>query len=264
MLIAQLSDLHVRPPGVLYQGVADSNAQLDDAIDRLLALDRRPDLVLVTGDLVDEGRPDEYAQARERLSRLPMPCLLMPGNHDAPDAMRLAFPDHRYLPASGPMHYGIDDHPVRIVALDSCVPGAHHGAVDAAGLQWLDATLRARPDAPTLVMLHHPPFVSGIDCIDRYRYREPGPLAAVIAAAPQVRLVVCGHIHRFMMRRWAGTVVCSCPSTTTEIALQLLPDAPSRSFVGPRGFLLHLADEAGDIVTHVVPIGPVEGPYPFA
>jgi 3',5'-cyclic-AMP phosphodiesterase len=263
VLIAQLSDLHVRPPGVLYQGVADSNAQLGEAIDRLHALDRRPDLVLVTGDLVDHGHPDEYAHVRVLLDRLAMPYLVMPGNHDAPDALRAAFADHRYLPAAGPVHYCIDAHRLRIVALDTCVPGAHHGHVEDDGLRWLDATLRARPDAPTLLMLHHPPFVSGIDCIDRYRYRAPAALAGVLERAPQVRLVVCGHIHRFMMRRWAGTVVCSCPSTTTEIALQLAPAAPPRSFVGPRGYLLHLLGDDDGLVTHHVAIGDADGPHPF-
>lgn len=264
MLIAQLSDLHVRPPGVLYQGVADSNAMLDDAIDHLHALDRRPDLVLLTGDIVDLGESAEYAQARALLGRLEIPYLVMPGNHDAPAHFRRAFADHPYLPGTGPMHYCIDAHRLRLVALDTCVPGAHHGDVDAAGLRWLDATLARRPEAPTLLMLHHPPFVSGIDCIDRYRYREPGPLAEVIGRWPQVRLVVCGHIHRFVMQRWAGTVVCSCPSTTTEIALQLAPAAPSRSFVGPRGCLLHRVDDDGGILTHLSMIGTFDGPYPFA
>ncbi len=74
MLIAQLSDLHVRPRGQLYKGVADSNRMLAEAIAHLYGLDRRPDLVLLTGDLVDEGRPEEYAAALEiRLQASPFP-----------------------------------------------------------------------------------------------------------------------------------------------------------------------------------------------
>ena len=264
MLFAQLSDLHVRPAGQLYQKVADSNRMLAEAIDHVQALDRRPDLVLLTGDLVDRGQPEEYAQVRELLAALTIPYRVIPGNHDHREHFRAAFADHPYLPATGPLHYCLDDYPVRVVGLDSCIPGQHHGDIDPEGLRWLAAVLDADPVKPTLVMLHHPPFVCGIPYLDKYRYREPGALAAVLARHRNIELVVCGHVHRTMLRRWAGTVACSCPSTTTEIALQMDPDAPSQSFVGPRGCLLHLWDPAAGMITHVSPIGKFAGPYPFA
>lgn len=266
MLIAQLSDPHVRPRGELYQGVVDSNAALREAIAHLHALDRRPDLVLVTGDLVDHGQPDEYAMARELLDTLAPPYLVIPGNHDDREALRAAFADHAYLPRTGPLHYVVEAPPLRLIGLDSCVPGRHHGHIDDAGLRWLADTLAAAPSTPTLVMLHHPPFRSGIPYMDPYRYLDPGPLAAVIAAHRQVEAVLCGHVHRLMLRRWAGTVVCACPSTVTEIDLQLRPDAPSSSHAGPRGCLLHLWDEREGLITHVSAIGPgrYEGPFGFA
>jgi Icc protein len=137
LLIAQLSDLHVRPPGELYRGIA-----------HLHQLDRGPDLVVITGDLVDYGEPEEYANARALLSQLTIPYLVLPGNHDHREEFRAAFADHAYLPADGPLHYCVDDYAVRIIALDSCVPGQHHGAVDATGLQWLQHTLQANPQNP--------------------------------------------------------------------------------------------------------------------
>lgn len=264
MLIAQISDPHIRPAGQLYQGVADSNRMFGEAIDHLHALDRRPDLVLLTGDLVDEGRPEEYAQARRLLAKLEIPYLVIPGNHDRRENFRTAFADHAYLPVEGALHYCIDEHPVRIVALDSCVPGHHHGGVDAQGLAWLQRTLEAHRAKPTLLMLHHPPFVSGIPYMDTYRYMDTPPLEAIVRGAPNIELVLCGHVHRTMLRRWAGTVVCSCPSTTTEIDLQLAADAPPQSHIGPRGCMLHLWDEAHGMVSHVSHIGAFAGPYGFA
>lgn len=264
MLIAQLSDLHVRPHGQLYQGVADSNAMLVEAIDHLHGLDRRPDLVLLTGDIVDQGTADEYRVARELLARLSIPCLVIPGNHDERENFRAAFADHAYLPRQGPLHYCVDEHPVRIIGLDSCIPGEHHGHIDAAGLQWLAGVLERETRKPTLLMLHHPPFVSGIPYMDVYRYYDADALARVVAQANNVELVVCGHVHRAMLRRWAGTVVCACPSTTTEIALQLAPDAASLSWIGPRACLLHLWDDAHGMITHTSAIGDFAGPYPFA
>lgn len=264
MLIAQLSDMHIRPKGRLYHGVADSNRMLTEAIRHLHSLDRRPDLVLLTGDVVDEGHPDEYAAARELLAELTIPYLVIPGNHDRREPFRAAFADHAYLPESGPMHYCVDDYPVRIVALDSTVPGLHHGHIEQAGLDWLRTTLTSNPIKPTVVMLHHPPFACGIPYMDTYRYLEPEPLAKVLSDLDNIHLVLCGHVHRQMLHRWAGTVVCACPSTTTEIALRLSPDARPASFMGPPACLLHLWDDTQGMVSHTSYIGSFQGPFDFA
>jgi Icc protein len=264
LLIGQISDTHIRPKGQLYQGVADSNRMLAEAIAHLHGLDRRPDLVLLTGDVVDKGHPDEYATARELLAELTIPYLVIPGNHDHRGAFRAAFADHACLPASGPLHYCVDEHPVRIVALDSTVPGAHHGAIDQVGLEWLRNTLAADRAKPTLVMLHHPPFASGIPYMDAYALQAPERLAQVIGEVDNVHLVLCGHVHRQMLRRWAGTVVCTCPSTTTEIALRLQPGARPASFMGPPACMLHLWDAAQGMVSHISHIGDFQGPFDFA
>lgn len=264
MLIAQLSDLHIRAAGVLYQNVADSNRMFAQALEHLHRLDRRPDLLLLTGDLVDEGSPQEYAMVRALLQASRIPYLVIPGNHDHRENFRAAFRDQAYLPSAGPLHYCVDEHPVRIVGLDSCLPGQHHGHIDAQGLAWLAGVLAQDSARPTLVMMHHPPFVSGIPYMDDYRYMASQPLADVIRQAPGVELVVCGHVHRTMLRRWAGTVVCACPSTTTEIALQLQPQAQPQSHIGPRGCMLHLWDPAQGMLSHLSHIGDFDGPYPFA
>jgi len=158
MLIAQLSDLHVRPRGELYQDVVDSNEMVARAIEHLNRLDRRPDLVLVTGDLVDEGHPSEYAMVRDLLGKLGVPYLVIPGNHDHRENFRAAFADHNYMPQQGPVHYCIDDYEIRIVGLDSSVPGKHHGHIDADGLSWLSSILEQAREKPTLLMMHHPPL----------------------------------------------------------------------------------------------------------
>ena len=263
MLMAQLSDVHVRPRGQLYKGVADSNRMLSEAIAHLQGLDRRPDVVLLTGDLVEEGRPDEYSTALEILGELTIPYLVIPGNHDHRENFRTAFGSHAYLPRHGPLHYCIEDHPIRIVALDSCPPGRHHGHIDSTGLEWLRATLEADSRKPTVVIMHHPPFVSGIPYLDEYRYIEAAPLEAVLRSFSNIEAVLCGHVHRPMARRWAGTVVLACPSTTTEIALQLSPSAEPRSYLGPPACMLHLWNPPHGLVSHTSYVGRYPGPYPF-
>jgi Icc protein len=265
VLIAQLSDLHVRPKGeLLYGGIVDSNRALADAIERVLAIDLRPDLVVFTGDLVDEGRPEEYAMLREILAELPIPHLVIPGNHDDRENLRAAFHDHAYLPRQGPLHYCVDDHPVRIIGLDSTVSGAHHGHIDADGLAWLEGVMSSDTTKPTLLMLHHPPFVSGIRYMDQYRYFDADGLKAVVERFDNVEAVLCGHVHRSIQKRWANTVVAVCPSTVTEIDLGLAPDAAAASHTGPRAFMVHLWDENDGLVSHTCQIGHFDGPHRFA
>lgn len=265
MLIAQLSDLHVRPKGeLLYGGIVDSNQALADALDHVLAMDRRPDLVLFTGDLVDEGRPAEYEMLREILAALPIPHLVIPGNHDDRDNLRTAFHDHAYLPREGPLHYCVDDHPVRIIGLDSNVSGVHHGHIDDDGLAWLADVLASDTTKPTLLMLHHPPFASGIWYMDQYRYFDGNALKAVIERFDNVEAVLCGHVHRSIQRRWANTVAIVCPSVVTSIDLGLTADATPSSHAGPRGYLAHLWNEQDGLVSHACQIGDFDGPYRFA
>ncbi|MCB4769374.1 phosphodiesterase [Ancylobacter sp. Lp-2] len=264
MLLAHLSDPHLRPEGQLYQGLVDSNAMFVAALDALARLDPRPDAMLLTGDVVDEGMPAEYKLAAERLAGIGVPLLAIPGNHDEREAFRACFAGHPHLPKTGPLHFAVGHlGPVRVVGLDVTVPGEHYGEVDDEASCWLDSVLAAEPDRPTLVMMHQPPILSGIPYIDDYNCRGGERLAAVLSRHPQVERVLCGHIHRFMQARFGGTMLVTAPSTTTAIALRLRPDAEPASFVEPPAMLLHRWTPGSGLVTHYVPIGHFPGPYPF-
>ena len=265
MLIAQISDLHFRPPGQLYQGLVDSNALFAGALRHLAALDPQPDVVLLTGDVVDEGLDAEYTVARAMLAKVGPPLVVLPGNHDARCAFRRAFADHAYLPATGPLHSLRDDlGPVRIIGLDVTVPGQHHGLVDPEVAAWLDTALAQDPSRPTLVMMHQPPFATGVPYLDAYACREGNRMAEVVSRYPAVERVLCGHVHRFMTLRFGGTLLCTAPSTATAIALRFAPDAEPASYLEPPGFLLHRWTPETGMVTHLVPLGSFPGPLPFA
>lgn len=264
MIIAQMSDPHLRPPGVLYQGLVDSNAMLEGAVAAVNAMVPKADIVLLSGDVVDEGSAVEYAHARDLLARLEAPLAALPGNHDEREAFRRAFADQPWIARDGPMHLVIEEAgPVRIVGLDVTVPGAHHGLFDAAAAAWLDATLSRAPGRPTIVMMHQPPIACGVGYLDDYRCFGAALLAAVIGRHPQVEWIVCGHVHRMMQQRFAGTLLLTAPSTTTAISLRLGTDAEPASFVDPPAFLLHHWRDGG-LITHVMPIGTYRGPLPFA
>lgn len=263
MLIAQISDLHVRPKGNLAYGVSETNLFAEHAIHALLRLDPRPDCVLVTGDLTDCGLDEEYAIVSELFSRLPMPVYVVPGNHDRREPFRHAFASHGNLPETGPLNYAVSCGPVRIVALDSLVPGANHGALSPETLEFLQAALAVERDMPTLVMLHHPPFETGIGHMDRQRLLAGSEeLERIVSDNRQVRRVLCGHVHRNIQSLFAGTLCQIAPSVAHQVALDLHADAPSCFALEPPEFLLHRFDR-GRIVTHTAKVDRAAGPFPF-
>lgn len=260
MLIAQISDLHIKPAGEKAYGVVDTEAALKACVAAIMALPRRPDMVLATGDLVDAGLPEEYERLRALLAPLDMPVHPIVGNHDDRANLRIAFPD---LPATGPfVQYTVDDWPVRIVALDSLIPGKTHGELCAERLGWLDEALAARPDKPTVVMVHHPPFDTGLQMMDRLRLARPEELAGVIARHKQVLRILCGHVHRPIQALFAGTLAVACPSSAHQMLLDIDPAQTPGFMLEPAGFMLHLLASDG-LVTHTVPVGDWPGPYPF-
>ena len=263
-LLGQISDLHIKPPGKLSYRVVDCAAMLERCVQEVLRLPQRPDAMVITGDLVDFGRPEEYAHLRKLLSPLPMPYYLLPGNHDERGALRAAFPDHAYLRQWQPfVQYAIDEWPVRIVAIDTVIPGEGGGRLDAERLEWLDRALARAPEKPTVVVMHHPPFPTLIGHMDEIGLEGADALAAVIERHPQVERVLCGHLHRPIQYRFAGTIASTSPSPAHQVALDLAPDAPSRFKMEPPGFQLHAWRQGMGIVSHTAYIGDFAGPYPF-
>jgi 3',5'-cyclic AMP phosphodiesterase CpdA len=263
MMIAQISDLHITSEGQLAYGRVDTAKYLGAAVAHLLTLAPRPDAVIATGDLVDAGRPDEYRRLRALLAPLPMPVYLIPGNHDDRDAMREVFADHDYLPRAGFLHYVVERHPVRLVALDTLVPGKGGGLLCAERLAWLDARLAEAPPRPTLVLMHHPPFVTGIRFMDGLGLENAEGLRAVLRRHAHVEAVVCGHVHRPMQIRWAGTLVSTSPSTAHQVALDLRAEGRGTFIMEPPACQLHVWTPGVGLVTHTSYIGEYAGPYRF-
>jgi len=263
MLLVQLSDLHVLTSGKTLSGIVATDLLLGQCVAAVRALDPQPDAVLLSGDLVDSGHPAEYARVREILAVLDMPVYVIPGNHDARENLRAAFHDHPYLPSSGPLNWQVDIGDVRLIGLDSSIPGEAGGGLDRATLGWLDRILASAPSRPTLVALHHPPFASGIQHMDRIGLANPEALAAVIRRHPQVERVMSGHVHRSMSTRFAGTVASTCPSSAHQIEFNLRPDHPGGFIMEPPGFQVHRWVPGAGVVTHLVPVGNFSGPHSF-
>lgn len=264
MLIAQLTDTHIKPAGRLAYRRVDTETCLRRAVAHVAALEPRPDVVLLTGDLVDAGHPEEYALLRSILEDLPKPYYLIPGNHDERRALASGFPDHGYLPRDGEfLHYVVEGHELRLIGLDTIIPGQPGGEMCAKRTGWLDARLAEAPDRPTLLFMHHPPFRTGIEHMDAMRLADEDRFASLVRRHPQVVRVLCGHVHRAIQAPFAGTTASIAPSTAHQVALDLRPQGPSAFMLEPPGFQLHLYEEGTGLVTHTAAIGAFDGPYPF-
>lgn len=266
MLICQVSDLHMCAPGQLAYGTVDTNALSERALAAVAAFRPLPDALLVTGDIANEGHEAEYAAfvgaVRRRLS---LPVYVIPGNHDERATMRRVLAGFAGLDgADGFMHYVIENLAIRVVMLDTHVPGENHGELCGARLAFLENALASQPDRPTLIAMHHPPFACGIGFMDRDNLRDTGGFAAVLARHRQVRQIVCGHVHRTIVGQCAGVPAMIAPSPCHNVALALEPNAAGSYVLDPPAFVVHRWSAGDGFASHLAFVGPVPGPFPFS
>lgn len=264
-LFVQLTDPHIREPGRLAYGRINTAPYLAAAVQSILRLRQQPAAVVISGDLTDFGRPAEYAHFAEILAPLTMPLYLMPGNHDDRDNLRRSFPQYTYLgqPGDGPIQYSARIGAVRLVVLDTSVPGHSHGILGKQQLEWLAAKLELLRDEPVVIAMHHPPFRTLIGHMDKIGLLEGGPeLEALVARYPNIERIICGHVHRAIDVRFGGTIASICPGPAHQVCLDLDPDAPSAWTLEPPSFRVH-ALEQGRLISHLAPIGEFDGPHPF-
>jgi 3',5'-cyclic AMP phosphodiesterase CpdA len=260
VLIAQLTDIHV---GFAPADGADelNLVRCKAVLERVLHGPNRPDFLVLSGDLTDHGDAASFAQLAALLAQCPCPVLPMVGNHDSRTGMLAAFP--QLVPAEGGFLHYVIEAPLglRIICLDTLEEGRHGGAFCEARAQWLAARLAEAPDQPTVIFMHHPPLVTGIDWMDP----APGEawiarLGAVLAGQDQVRAIHCGHLHRPVFARFAGIPLAVTPSVAPQVGLDLSPLEPARPdrreliTAEPPCYALHRWDGAA-LVSHYERVG---------
>ncbi len=259
MSIVQITDLHVVARGRLCYHRVPTNAQLAQAVAHINSLDPSPDAVIASGDLTDHGRAEEYDLLREILADLIPPVFVIPGNHDRREVLLKAFAGEGYMPRRDApfVNYAIDKFPLRLIGLDTTVPEHHHGMMCEQRLRWLDDTLGARPDSPTLIFMHHPPFRTGVQWMDAAGLHGGRMMEEVVRRHPQVVRVACGHIHRPIHVAWGGTIASTSPSTCHQVPLNLTGQNGFEFTMEPRAVQLHVWDDSYGLISHLsyIPAG---------
>src|SRR5689334_3728870 len=264
--IAQISDLHIKPPGTLAYGKVDTAKALERCVAALNAFVPAPDFVVISGDLADTPNAEEYDDLRRLLAPLKLPSAGIPGNHDSRELMRAAFPDAAYALPSGALNQTIEVGELDLLLLDSSVAGKPHGLLELPTLQWLEQSLSSSASRPALLFLHHPPFIAGIWHMDRQNLRNASELAGIVKRHPRVRLVATGHLHRAIITMFAGVPCTICPAPNHAVDLDLAHLRQPSFRIEQPAFHLHTwfpAEGGGHLVTHQVPIGEFDGPHPF-
>jgi 3',5'-cyclic AMP phosphodiesterase CpdA len=248
-ILAQLSDMHVTAGP--QAGGFDSGAQLRRALSEIGAF--RPHAILATGDLANDARADEYEALAAILRGLETPLFLLPGNHDDRGYLKAAFPEVIRAREAAHLSYVVDEFPLRLICLDQVSPGAVHGEMTSELAAWLDDALAAAPERPTLIAMHHPPFLTHDLLFDRIGLRGPERFAEIVAKHRQVLRILCGHHHRSVIGQVAHAPVICAPSTAWGFSLAIQEGQEIARKRPEPGWALHVW-RAGSLATHIMPL----------
>lgn len=264
LTIAQITDLHVTT-GQDPLNQLRNEQRLRQVLRSIHDLQPRPVAIIASGDLVDHGEPAEYAELKAILADAEIPIYFAVGNHDRREAFLDAFegPGAR-RDENGLIQYAADFGELRMVVCDTLEEGRDGSGFSEDRAAWLAAALDADPVTPTIVVLHHPPILSGVKWMDP----DPtapwiGHLAEALRGREQVRVVLCGHVHRAFHGLLAGQVVATAPATSIQVTLNLSaidmerPDGREILVAEPPGYVLVMVDD-GRVTTHVCVAGEFE------
>ena len=256
MILAQLTDPHI----TIGPGDAGSAEALAAAVEAVNALDPLPTRCC---------SPATSPSTRRRPSTSAPPscspsCRCRSTCWSATTTTRTALRAHLGAPGDPgePLQYSQPLGPLRLVVCDTTVAGEDAGALGPDRLAWLEAELERDRATPTLLAMHHPPLLIGVSVLDEIGLAEADRLALreLIAANPQVKRIVAGHVHRGATGGIGGCPIFVCPSSYLQLALDLRPDSEIALVREPPCFGLHVTLD-DELISHVVPIGDYGPPF---
>lgn len=241
--LVQITDTHILPPGEVLYGEVDTARHLKDTVQTINRMRPLPDVVLITGDLADRGDTVGYRHFIELIRPLKMPVFVIAGNHDNPSLMSEVFAATPYFPvADNTFQFAIEDFPFRILALNSHGDDTELPVFGDERLAWLADQLEQSHE-PTLIAIHHPPMMTGIELMDMGGSEWYQDLKSVLAGHEHVKLLICGHCHTDLSGRVGPVPVYMAGATAHQlIATRGLNIAPAAVVTAAPPTLHHFID----------------------
>ncbi len=263
--ILHLSDTHLAADGALHYGVVDNRAGLARVLARASGI-RRLDLVVCSGDLSDDGSPESYRLladavepwAAQRGARV----VYAMGNHDLRPGFREVLAPAAGADAAAPVFSTTMVGDLRVVVLDTSIPGAGYGAVDDAQLAWLRGVLGDPAPGGTVVVMHHPPIPAETVLLAALELQNPAAVLAVLAGT-DVRAVFAGHYHLAMVDSAAGIPVIVSGGVANQADL-FAADGTEGAVMGSSGTLVRLREDGTVRVLPFTAAGPDDGTAVFS
>ncbi len=217
MLIAQISDTHIT--------VADDDPKflerikaLESFVRHINGLDKKPDLIMHTGDVTHGGKPEYYQTVKTVMKDLNIPTYFARGNRDIAENLVAGLKDFDAEIVEGFLIYSIDGYPVRLIAMDTHHREHNMGTTCSVRLGILDELLKQQPSKPTALFMHHPPFEV---TTSKYPFQFDDPALAdafleLISQHKQVAHMFCGHMHRQYAVQLATCTASCVPSLPAD------------------------------------------------
>jgi len=249
-LVLHLSDTHLVDRGELLHDLVDAEAKLANLFQGFARSDKKPDAIVVTGDIADAGQPEAYRRIREIVETAAeangAQVIWVMGNHDERPAFHANLLDEPESQDSVDRVFEVNG--LRIIVLDSTVPGSHWGVIDEEQLEWLGGVLATPAPHGTLLALHHPPVPSPLFAVQLADLREQDALAEVISGT-DVRGILAGHLHYSTFSTFADIPVSVASATCYTEDLNT-PEGRMRGQDGGQSF--NLVQVFDDRVVHLI------------
>ena len=238
--LIQLSDLHLVSPGKLTSKVLDTNAILEETINEILSKKDyfgQIDGLVVTGDISDDGSMESYLSAYEKLSKLNVPILVIPGNHDSRDPMRKVFHENvQFSKNSSQFDWVFKFDETLIIGLDTLVEGENFGFLEEKSLDFLSHQLSNNSGSDLVLLIHHPPIKTGIYFMDQIGLTNSSDLSECLKATNRPIKILCGHVHGVYHGLLGIHPVVSAPSICSAFEFNRQEFAPVGFNKGPTGY----------------------------
>ncbi len=264
MLIAQISDLHIKAFNEKAYGIVPTSENLSNCVQHINQLNPLPDVVLVTGDITGNALKSELLHAASILDELTIPFFVIPGNHDNPTDVFFVFGEE-HCPSfeNGYINYVLDDYPIRLIGLDSTAKALPGGEFCETRAAWLESQLEKNKDKPTILFLHHPPVDVGVLETHLDGFTGAELLAQVVQKYDNIERIICGHVHLNCHLFWHGTVISTAPSMGLKLVLDLSLEMESQFENDAPAYLLHYWTPQQNLITHSVSLHKTSKAYLF-